>query len=135
MIGTLPPENTTAPEYVAHLHDSLKKLHEHVSNQMGHHLQQQKTHHNALIQRKEFEVGDLVWLHNPAVPRGSSASCIDTGLDHIRWSNEFLKLYTCYSISRGSGRPVIDFDHLKPCPPSIRLTRQDTPQAQGHARA
>lgn len=72
VLGTIPPEATTVPEYVAHLHDSLKKSYEHVRNQMGHHQQQQKTHHDALVQGKSFEVGDLVWLHNPAVPRGKS---------------------------------------------------------------
>ena len=133
VLGTIPQEATTVPEYIAHLHDSLKKSYEHVRNQMGHHQQQQKTHHDALVQGKAFEVGDLVWLHNPAVPRGKSHKL------HRPWTGPYKvvkriseTVYWLQHLQWQRRRPVVHFDCLKPCPLSIRLPRQDPPQVQGH---
>ena len=72
MLGTTTTTPSTIPEYVTNLRTSLEKAYEYVRKRMGHQLEQQKDRYDARSHGKAFEAGDLVWLHNPAVPRGRS---------------------------------------------------------------
>ena len=88
----------TVPEYVANLRTSLDAAYTHVRNQMGHRLEQQKIRYDAKTCGKPFEAGDLVWLHNPAIPCGRSKNSIDHGLDHTGLSQDCLRLCIVFSI-------------------------------------
>ena len=77
MLGTATPTPTAVPQYVVNLRNSLEMAYRYVRSQMGHKQEKQKDHYNARTHGKAFEVGDQVWLHNPAIPRGKSMSWRD----------------------------------------------------------
>ena len=50
--------------------NSLETAYQYVRSQMGHKQEKQKYRYNARTHSKAFDVGDQVWLHTPAIPRG-----------------------------------------------------------------
>ena len=87
-----------------------------------------KEFYDQKIHGKPYDPGDLVWLHNPAVPKGKSRKL------HSPWSGPYKvvkRLSTAvYRIqdqqgngSRRRRRPrlVVHFDRLKPCHKGIRF--------------
>ena len=117
---------------------SLEKAYEYVRNRMGHQLEQQKDHYDARSHGKAFEVNDLVWLHNPAVPRGRSKKL------HRPWTGPYRVMsklsepvYRLQHTQCSRKRPVVHFDRLKPCSPTTRLSqasrrRPQLPQSSSH---
>ena len=83
---------------------------------MGLQHQWQKELYNKSSNRDPFKVGDMVWLHCPAVPRGKSPKL------HCFWQGPY-RIYkvvsdVLYNISlRNHPRKhqVVHFDRLKPC--------------------
>ena len=138
VLGAAPsPSATTAPEYVADLQSSLTTAYEHVRNRMGQQLQQQKTHYDSKVQGRPFQVGDLVWLHNPAVKRGQSRKL------HRPWSGPLKVLsrlsdttYRLQHVREGRRKPVVHYNRLKPCSPNVRLPTSSPPRrTQGRGMA
>eukprot|EP00731_Ephydatia_muelleri_P008908 Em0004g1246a len=79
--------------------------------------------YNRRVHGQEYEVGDLVWLNNPVVPRGRSRKL------HCPWTGPFKIIKKLSSVvyriqdkRPGSRkRVVVHFDRLKPCPADIRM--------------
>ena len=83
MLGTTSSTETTLPQYVTRLRTILKTMYEHVRNHMEQKQAEQKLRYDARSQGKPFTIGDLVWLHSPAVPRGKSRKL------HRPWTGPF----------------------------------------------
>ena len=85
---------------------------------MGVALERQKELYDRRVHGDEYQVGDLVWLHNPVIPKGAKRKL------HCPWTGPFKvvkKLSTVvYRIqeTRPNKRKclVVHFDRLKPCP-------------------
>ena len=82
----------------------------------------QKSYYDRKVHGNPFEVGDLVWLLSPAVPRGYSKKL------HHPWSGPYrvtAKLSESdYQVKKLTGRKtaqVVHFDRLKLCNPGTRL--------------
>ena len=132
MLGTTTPNPSTVPQYVADLRTILEQAYAYVRDHMGHKLAQQKERYDVRSNGKPLEVGDLVWLHNPAVPRGKSRKL------HRPWTGPYRVLdeisdavYRVEHTRCRHKRPVVHFDPLKRCPPGIRLPQQQTRKRQG----
>ena len=129
----------TSPEYdVTNLCTSLEKAYEYVRKRMGHQLEQQKDHYDVRSHGKAFEAGDLVWLHNPAVPRARSKKLHRpwTGPYHVM-SKLSEAMHRLQHTQCSRKRPVVHFDRLKPCSPTTRLPqasrrRPQLPQSSSH---
>ena len=71
----------------------LDRAYRQVREYMGLQQRRQKVHYDKLCKGKPFKVGDMVWLHCPAVPRGKSpisSIVIGKGLtSYIRYSAIF----------------------------------------------
>ena len=118
-LGTsLPPSAHSVSQYASDLRQSPDVSYAHVRQQMGHELEKQKMHHDAKIQGQPFNTGDLVWLHNPAVPRGKSKKL------HRPWTGPFRvvkrlaeAVYRLQHVHGHRRRPVVHYNRLKPCLP------------------
>ena len=126
MLGTAHPPPCTVPQYVADLHSSLEQAYAYVRDNMGHKMEQQKSRYDSRSHGCPFEVGDLVWLHNPAVPRGKSRKL------HRPWIGPYRivtrvsdVVYRLQHIQHRNQKPVVHFDRLKPCAPDTRLPQQN----------
>ena len=123
MYGT--PNNTsptTIPEYVTKLRASLTSTYEQVRTTVPAQLKRQKEFNDNKVHGKPFQPGDLVWLNNPAVPKGRSRKL------HCPWTGPYKivnKLSDAvYRIQlRGCRRKrmIVHFDRLKPCPTDTRF--------------
>lgn len=63
---------TTVPDYVVKLQTSLETAYSYVRERMGHRMEQQKKQYDTKTNGQPYACGDLVWLHNSAIPRGKS---------------------------------------------------------------
>ena len=102
--------------------NALENAYHHVRSTMG--LKQE--HQKELYDRKRhgdpYKVGDLVWLHSPVVPCGSSRKL------HHPWTGPYKIVKqlsdVTYRIQSCRGRRhrfVVHFNHLKPCPDDMRF--------------
>ena len=89
---------------------------------MGHKQAQQKEHYDTKSQGRAYSVGDLVWLHTPAVPRGQSKKL------HRLWQGPFRVVakpsevvYPLQHVQCRRQQPVVHFNRLKPCSSGVRL--------------
>ena len=72
MYGLPPDESETCCQYASNLHHSLENAY-HITQQNSLVCaRRQKEHYDLKVHGKPFAQGDLVWLCNPAVPRGKS---------------------------------------------------------------
>ena len=122
VLGTASPPPCTVPQYTANLHASLEAAYAFVQHQMHHRLEYQKSCYDTRTQGKPFRIGDMVWLHNPAVPHGRSRKL------HRPWTGPYRvvarlsdAVYHLQHVHCRRKRPVVHFDRLKPCPPGIWL--------------
>ena len=120
-LGTPKPPLTTVTQYADHLRESLDFAYECVRERMGHQLEKQKTQYDTTVHGHPFQVGDLVWLHNPAVPRGRSKKF------HRPWNGPYQvvarlseSVYRLKHLRRARCCPVVHFDCLKLCHKDIR---------------
>ena len=97
---------------------------------MGLQHQRQKELYNKSSNGDPFKVGDMVWLHCPAVPRGKSPKL------HCFWQGPYRihkvvsdVLYNISLRDRPRKHQVVHFDRLKPCVhlPSNLQERQQNP--------
>ena len=135
-LGTPNPPLTTVTQYADHLRESLDFAYECVRERMGHQLEKQKTQYDTTVHGHPFQVGDLVWLHNPAVPRGRSKKF------HRPWNGPYQvvarlseSVYRLKHLRRARCCPVVHFDRLKLCHKDIRLEPKCSQSARGVTRA
>ena len=122
MLGTATSPAHRIPEYVSNLRTSLETAYEYVRDRMGHKLEEQKACYDTKTCGKSFEAGDLVWLHNPVVPRGKSRKL------HQPWTGPYKvvkkvaeSVYRLQHTQSHRKRPVVHFNRLKSCSPDTRL--------------
>ena len=126
--GSAPMEEMTTQEYVRNLQQT-EKAYSTVRNHAGAALEQQKELYDRKVHGDEYQVGDLVWLHNPLIPKGAKRKL------HCPWTGPFKvvkKLSTVvYRIQdtqpNKRKRLVVHFDRLKPCP-SVQAEIPHSPQ-------
>jgi hypothetical protein len=131
ILGATAQPSTTIPEYVTDLQKNLETAYAYVRNKMGNQLLQQKIRYDARTQGQSFEPGDLVWLHNPATPRGKCRKL------HRPWTGPFSvvsrlsdTVYCLQDTRRHGRRPKVHFNRLKPCSSGVRLPVQARQQEQ-----
>lgn len=127
VLGTSNQTSSTVPQYVTRLRSSLEKMYGYVRENTERRQAQQKQQYDTKAQEKHFTIGDLVWLRNPAVPRGKSRKL------HRPWTGPyrviarpFDMVYRLQHTLYGRRRPTVHFNRLKPCPTSIRLPQPQT---------
>ena len=106
----------TAPGYAAQLKEVLRESHERVRETFATKQELQKEHYDRKVHGDPFEVGELVWLHETAVPPGQSRKL------HHPWSGPFRVTkclsevtYRIESTNQRRRRLVVHFNRLKPC--------------------
>lgn len=119
---------TTIPQYVKNLQTSLETMYVYVEAGMARKQSEQKVRYDAKSQGKPFSVGDMVWLHNPAVPRGKSPKL------HRPWTGPFRivtklsdSVYRLQHVQFRRQRPVFLFNRLKACSPNTRFSGPKAP--------
>ena len=129
-LGTPSPSPTTVTQYADSLRESLNFAYECVRERMGHQLGKQKAQYDSRVYGQPFQVGDLVWVHNPAVPRGHSKKL------HRPWNGPYQvvarlseSVYRLKHLRRTRCRPVVHFDRLKLCHQDIRLEPECSPSS------
>ena len=129
--GDVPEECLPQHEYARRLKDTLQKAFDVARRNLNTNTERMKDFYDQKIHGKPYDPGDLVWLHNPAVPKGKSRKL------HSPWSGPYKvvkRLSTAvYRIQdqRGGGfrrkrRLIVHFDRLKPCPKGIRFDGVDS---------
>ena len=108
-------DEMTTQEYVRNLRQTLEKAYSTVRNHTGAAL---KELYDRRVHGDEYQVGDLVWLHNLVIPKGAKRKL------HCPWTGPFkvVKKQSTVVYRIQGTRPnkrkrlVVHFDHLKPCP-------------------
>ena len=120
MYGSDYPE-TSLPHYVQKLRKVLTEAFERVRDQVGTQQERQQEFYNKRVHGKPHDPGVLVWLFNPAVPRGRAKKF------HRPWTGPYWILAqlsdSTYRIQnvRNHKVKVVYFDRLKGCPNNTRL--------------
>ena len=65
--GSTPTEEVTYPEHVRCIKSILEEAYSRVREHMDTTLDRQKELYDRRVHGEEFNVGDLVWLHNPVI--------------------------------------------------------------------
>ena len=113
---------SSVPQYVVTLRDDLEEAYKRVRIRMQQKLHRQKELYDQRAHGDPYKLGDLVWLHDPVVPRGQSKKF------HCPWSGPFRVVskfsdvvYRVQSTRGRRKRIVVHFDRLKRCPSGVRL--------------
>ena len=115
------PQQGTCPEYVRKLRNTLTEAYEQVREHVGHQQERQQEIYNKKVHGKPHEPGVLVWLFNPAIPRGRARKF------HRPWTGPYRVLTRLsdrnYRLKNVHNHQVktVHFDRLKPRPANIRL--------------
>ena len=72
MYGTAEPESLNCTEYVAKLQESLSKAYTVARKHVAGKQERQAEVYNKKVHGQPHQVGTLVWVLNPQVPRGKS---------------------------------------------------------------
>ena len=83
MYGSCPTEPVLPHQYVKTLKDTLESAYTKARKHMQATAMRSEELYNRRVHGQEYEVGDLVWLNNPVVPRGRSRSYTARGLAHF----------------------------------------------------
>ncbi|KAL5509240.1 hypothetical protein EMCRGX_G004577 [Ephydatia muelleri] len=121
--GSTPTEPQPVHEYAKNLKRSLEDAYSRVREHLGTTVERQKEVYDLKVHGKAFEIGDLVWLHNPVVGRGMAKKL------HCPWSGPFRIIKKLSSVvyriqdtrRARKNRKVVHFDRLKPCSENTRL--------------
>ena len=84
MFGLPPHYPTELNKYAMGLRLRLDRAYRQVREYMGLQQRRQKGHYDKLCNGKPFKIGDMVWLHCPAVPRGKSPKL------HCYWQGPYI---------------------------------------------
>ena len=127
----LPPHYppTEINKYAMGLRLRLDRAYRQFREYMGLQQRRQKVHYDKLCNGKPFKIGDMVWLHCPAVPRGKSPKL------HCYWQGPYIIhkvlsdiLYQIQHRNNKRKSMVVHFNRLKPCvqlPPNLLLNQTD----------
>ena len=127
--GSAPTEPELHHQYAKKLKQSLERAYSMARKHVGTAVERAKEAYNRKVHGASFEVGDLVWLNNPVVPRGVARKL------HCPWSGPFKVVKrispALYRIqdqrtSRSRRRSVVHFDRLKRCPQDVRVETTPT---------
>ena len=103
-----PPKKTaTTTEYAQSLSDSLNHAYELARQTVGTNQARQKKTYNKKIHGQKHNAGDLVWIFNPQIPRGTNKKL------YHPWSGPHKVLER---ISDQTYR-IEKFNRIKPCDP------------------
>ena len=116
MFGTPPDVVVTSPsQYALDLRDRLETAYHHTRSHLLLQQRRQKLLYDQRATGAAYKVNDLVWLYNPAVPRGHSRKL------HRPWQGpyEVVKiissvLYRIRLVKAPRRRVVVHYDRLKP---------------------
>jgi len=84
------PNNQSHGEYARKLRQSLEKAYSSAREKLQTVAQCWKTNYDQRIHGEHFKVGDLVYLHNPAIPKGRSRKL------YCSWTGPFTIVKTTY---------------------------------------
>ena len=109
----LPAQKSVTPsEYAAHLKYSLANAYEHVRKCTGAQQQRQKELYDRRVHGQVHDIGELVWLHQSAVPQGSSKKLYHPWTGPYRVLKQLSNVnYRIQDIEQP--RMVVHFDWLK----------------------
>ena len=128
MYGSTPHEACTLGDYAHTLRNNLTEAYVLARRKGITEHNRQKALYDVKVHGAPYQVGDWVWLHSPAVPRGQCRKL------HHPWTGPF-KVVECigecdYKIKSKNGKMirVVHFDRLKPFVPGTRTeTVQGSP--------
>ena len=119
-----PKKKATTTEYAQSLSDSLNHAYELARQTVGTNQARQKETYNKKIHGQKHNSGDLVWLFNPQIPRGTNKKL------YRPWSGPHRVLerisdqtYRIENINNKQ-KKVVHFNRLKPCDPDTRTMEQ-----------
>ena len=125
--GSAPQKSTSSHDYVADMHQRITTAFEKVRERTGQEQLRQKQYYDQKVHGAPFQVGDLVWLWQPAVPR-KRRYCAKF---HRAWQGPHVivkrisdSTYRIKSSKNKRLRQVVHFDRLKPCNPGIRIENE-----------
>ncbi|KAL5479408.1 hypothetical protein EMCRGX_G022928 [Ephydatia muelleri] len=120
MYGSTPHEACTLGDYAHTLRNNLTEAYVLAQRKGITEHNRQKALYDVKVHGAQYQVGDWVWLHSPAVPRGQCRKI------HHPWTGPF-KVVECigecdYKIKSKNGKMirVVHFDRLKPFVPGTR---------------
>ena len=127
MYGLPEHSASSVPQYVTNLTNTLKEAFADARKNITTHQERQAEVYNKRIHGRPYVFGDLVWLFNPVVPRGSFKKF------HKPWTGPYKvieKLSDSTYCIKNTQRPfkikVVYFDRLKLCNPGTRLPQVDS---------
>ena len=128
MYGTKKPQPQLPQDYAAHLKQSLSDAHYAVRQQLNQAHARQKEFYDRKVHGEPYKKGDLVWLHNLAIPPGQSAKL------HHPWKGPYRVIDRVsdadYRIEELFGKrspSVVHFNRLKRCHPDTRFVQENIP--------
>ena len=120
--GTKLPLQLSVGDYATQMRTSLEDAYADVRTNLNASHRTQSELYNKKVHGKPYVTGDLVWLHNPAVPPGESRKL------HHPWTGPFRVVekisdvdYRIKEVFSKKPAQVVHFNRLKLCPPDIRL--------------
>ena len=129
--GTNQTESTSVQDYARVMKKSLGAAYDRVRVKLSTGHKRQKEIYDKKIHGDAYEENDLVWLHNPAIPKGKSKKL------HHPWTGPYRvikKLSECdYRIKHDNGKKppmVVHFNRLKRCLPGTRFMQQSKANSQ-----
>jgi len=84
MFGRQPNHHPEVLEYIRDLRDTLEEVHEHAREHLQTAQKHQKDHYDKRIGGKQIEVGNRVFLHDPAVKEGQTKKL------HSPWQGPYI---------------------------------------------
>ena len=116
MFGRQPNHKPEVSDYVRNLRDTLEEVHEHAREHLRAAQKRQKDHYDQRIAGEQIEVGDRVFLHDPAVKKGQTKKL------HSPWQGPYIVItrigdvtYRIQAVDNPRKRKVVHFNRLKLC--------------------
>ena len=133
MFGRQPDHQPEVSEYVRNLRDTLEDVHENAREHLRTAQKRQKDHYDQRIAGEQIEIGDRVFLHEPAVKKGQSKKL------HSPWQGPYIVVtrigdvtYRIQAEDNPRKRKVVHFNRLKRCGvPNPADQQPEPPQTTG----
>jgi len=116
MFGRQPNHKPEVSDYVRNLRGTLEEVHEHAREHLRAAQKRQKDHYDQRIAGEQIEVGDRVFLHEPAVKKGQTKKL------HSPWQGPYIVItrigdvtYRIQAVDNPRRRKVVHFNRLKLC--------------------
>ena len=120
--GTNNPNSQNVHCFVRDMANVLENGYRHVRLTMGLKQKHQKELYDQKRHGDPYNVGDLVWLHSPVVPHGSSRKLHHPWTGPYKIVKKLSGITYCIQSCRGRcQRLVVHFNWLKPCPENMRF--------------